>query len=111
MPQGVAATMTSATEADRLIAEHMPVWPGETVRLEDAADRILAAPITAERDIPAFDRVTMDGIAIEFAAFAAGLRDFSVAGVQPAGAPAPAGVAARDRTRCGGTHPRAGRAG
>jgi molybdopterin molybdotransferase len=82
--------MTSAAEATRLIAEYMPAWPMARVPLEDAAERVLAEPISAERDIPAFDRVTMDGIAIAFAAFADGRRDFEIAGVQAAGAAAAA---------------------
>ncbi len=48
--------------------------------------RILAEDIHAERDQPPFDRVTMDGIAIAFRDFAAGLRSFAVAGTQAAGA-------------------------
>jgi molybdopterin molybdotransferase len=90
MPPRGTATMTSATEADRLIAEHMPFWPTASVLIDDAVDRILAEPIVAERDIPAFDRVTMDGIAVAFAAFADGLREFEILGIQAAGAAASA---------------------
>lgn len=81
--------MTQPQEAARLIDFHMPRWPATSVALDEARDRILAEPVAAERDIPAFDRVTMDGIAIAYASYAAGARDFEVAAIVPAGVPAP----------------------
>lgn len=52
-----------------------------------AMGRVLQEDLRADRDFPPFDRVTMDGIAIQFDSFAAGRRDFPVSGVQAAGAP------------------------
>lgn len=49
--------------------------------------RILAEPIKADRDLPPFDRVAMDGIAIPFEAFQDGWRDFRVEGILAAGQP------------------------
>jgi molybdopterin molybdotransferase len=46
----------------------------------------LAEDVVAERDQPPFDRVTMDGIAIAYRDFAAGVRAFEVVGTQAAGA-------------------------
>jgi molybdopterin molybdotransferase len=87
--------MVEVHEAERLISEHMPAWPSEEVPLELAIDRILAADVLAERDLPSFDRVTMDGIAIDYAAFRDGIRQFKISGIQPAGVPRSA-IIARD---------------
>lgn len=73
-------------EAAALIAARMPPgWGTVRVPLEDAAGEVLSQVIRAERDQPPFDRVTMDGIAIRHAAFAAGQRRFQVVGTQGAG--------------------------
>ncbi len=40
----------------------------ETVALEDACGRVLAADVRADLDIPGFDRATMDGYAVKAAA-------------------------------------------
>lgn len=69
------------------MAGSMPSWGAETVGLDDATGRVLAEPIRADRDLPPFDRVMMDGIAIRMADWRRGVRRFAVAGVQPAGAP------------------------
>ncbi len=77
--------MTVAAEAAQLIEDHMPIWSSNTLQLEAAVGHILAEDIAADRDVPAFDRVTMDGIAINFSAYSAGRRSFNVCGVQAAG--------------------------
>jgi molybdopterin molybdotransferase len=59
----------------------------EEVDLLDSRGRILAKPIIADRDFPPFHRATMDGIAINTAAFGQGQRQFSVEAIQPAGHP------------------------
>lgn len=53
----------------------------------DAAGRILAEDITATRDFPPFNRVTMDGIAINTQSFHAGNRQFKIEKIQAAGQP------------------------
>jgi molybdopterin molybdotransferase len=75
-------------EATRLILEHMPRWPAVRVPLAEAGGGVLREVITAERDQPPFDRVTMDGVAVASAALAAGRRGFRIAGTQGAGAEA-----------------------
>lgn len=62
--------------------------PGiETVSLTDACGRVLAEDIKADRDFPPFNRVMMDGIAIQFSAFNNGNRLFEIEDVQYAGSP------------------------
>jgi molybdopterin molybdotransferase len=77
--------MTTASEATQLIHGHMRPWPPQTVTIDQCLDRVLAEEIRAERDVPAFDRVTMDGIAIAHSPRAAQERRFAIAGTQPAG--------------------------
>ena len=81
--------MTTTADAAQLIDRNMPRWPAVAVPLGAALDRILAEDVAAERDIPAFDRVTMDGIAFAFGAYEQGTRDFAVSATLPAGVAAP----------------------
>jgi molybdopterin molybdotransferase len=75
-------------EAAALVASSLPDYPTESVALADALGCILREPLTAERDQPPFNRVTMDGIAVRAAGLAAGRREFRIAGIQAAGAEA-----------------------
>ena len=79
--------MLSTAQATQVIAAAIPQFESEQVSLVAAAGRILRQDIQAERDQPPFDRVMMDGIAIQFASFAGGQRDFTVQGIQQAGDP------------------------
>jgi len=51
----------------------------------ESLDRVLKEDIKADRDFPPFNRVSMDGIAISFIAFAEGKREFSIENIQAAG--------------------------
>ena len=79
--------MLTTAEASREIAAAISPFSGETVSLGMAGGRTLLEPVVAERDQPPFDRVTMDGIAIDFDAFAAGGRRFRIQATQHAGDP------------------------
>lgn len=78
--------MTEVAAAEALILAHMPRFAARQEPLSACSGRVLAEDVRAERDHPPFDRVTMDGIAIAFRDFAAGVRSFQVVGVQAAGA-------------------------
>lgn len=84
-PAPEAAYRIDVAEAARLIDEHMPTYGSQLVPLEDAEGCILRQTVTAEREQPPYDRVTMDGVAIDSAALARGLREFTLAGNQAAG--------------------------
>jgi molybdopterin molybdotransferase len=60
----------------------------ESIPLGQARGRVLAERITADRDLPPFDRATMDGIALAYQAWRDGQRTFIVEGTQAAGMPA-----------------------
>ena len=59
----------------------------ETVPFESATGRILREPVLADRPFPPFNRVTMDGIAINYESFARGQHIFGVEDIQAAGTP------------------------
>ncbi|MEJ2040884.1 MAG: molybdopterin molybdenumtransferase MoeA, partial [Desulfosarcinaceae bacterium] len=54
------------TETDRLLGLRDQFRPvsSEVVDLDDALDRVLGEDFTAPRDLPGFDRATMDGFAV-----------------------------------------------
>jgi molybdopterin molybdotransferase len=71
--------------AETLIFETLPVVHREDCALADAQGRILRADLTADRDLPPFDRVTMDGFALRSRAAASGVTRFRVGAIQAAG--------------------------
>ena len=79
--------MLTPADAERLIGEHLPCLPIESLPLAQIAGAILRENIYAERDQPPFDRVAMDGIALASAAARGGLRRLRVEGTQAAGDP------------------------
>jgi molybdopterin molybdotransferase len=80
--------MITTAEATQAISAAMPAFATEKVPLAEARGRILREPVVAERDQPPFDRVTMDGIAVQFEYLASGNRQFTIQGTQHAGDPA-----------------------
>jgi len=68
----------------RLLGEVRPS-PVESCRIEHAAGRVLRAPVVADRALPPYDRVMMDGYALRWRDWNSGLRSYSIAGVAPAG--------------------------
>lgn len=68
--------LTTVTEATRIILENSIDYGTEYVPFTDAHRRVLAEPLVADRDFPPFDRVTMDGIAIQWQSYANGQRAF-----------------------------------
>ncbi len=82
--------MLSVEEATRLVAATVRPLPIEYLSLPLAAGRILREELRADRDFPPFNRVAMDGIALQYAALEAGQMEFRIEGTQFAGqAPAP----------------------
>lgn len=79
--------MISVTDAEKTILENLIDLPVETCPTPEAIGRVLREDIKADRDFPPFDRVTMDGIAINYQYWANGQRKFFIEGVQTAGSP------------------------
>ncbi len=79
--------MVSVEEATSIILSH-PFTPSiEKAEIILATGRILAQSIEADQDFPPFDRVSMDGIAIQFKAYQKGTRSFGIQDIQAAGKP------------------------
>lgn len=77
--------LISVEKATEIILNQRIGFGTAFVRIDEAYGRVLAEPLLADRDFPPFDRVTMDGIAIDFQSFATGQRTFPIEGVQTAG--------------------------
>jgi molybdopterin molybdotransferase len=77
--------MTTVEEAEKIILAQLKDYGTETVPFELALGRALADHITADRDLPPFNRVTMDGIAIAYKAIEQGITTFNIKAIQAAG--------------------------
>lgn len=75
-------------EAQAAIDARLTALPAEARPLAECIGQTLREDVYAERDNPPFDRVCMDGIAVDSRAFAAGVRRFHLQATQAAGAPA-----------------------
>ena len=79
--------MLSPPQADELIAQHLTCLPIESLPLAQCAGAVLRENIYAERDQPPFDRVVMDGIALDSRALRDGRRRLRIQAMQAAGDP------------------------
>lgn len=77
--------MLTPAEAQRLILENVALFHREDCPLGSAHGRVLRNEVRADRDLPPFDRVTMDGYAVRSSSLKAGTQSFVVSGVQAAG--------------------------
>ena len=77
--------MITVREAEDIILEQAKDFGTEEVAFESCLGRVLAEEIRADRDLPPFNRVTMDGIAIQFKAIEKGVFSFELTGTQLAG--------------------------
>jgi molybdopterin molybdotransferase len=77
--------MVTVEQAEKIVLNQIKDYGTETLYFEDALGRVLAEDIKADRDLPPYDRVTMDGIAIKFESFENGNRSFKMIGTQAAG--------------------------
>ena len=77
--------MIAFEEAYQLVLEQKMDLGNEETPLESSMGRILAEDILADRDFPAFNRATKDGIAINFEAIDKGLNNFKIEGIVSAG--------------------------
>jgi len=80
-------SLTPQTALEAIDARLTPL-PAESRPLEQCIGQTLRQDVYAERDNPPFNRVCMDGIAIDSATFARGVRRYTIEASQPAGAPA-----------------------
>lgn len=77
--------MISVKEAQNIILNQQLSAKSETVDIEQSVGFVLAEDIVADRAMPPFNRVAMDGIAINFLDYESGIRKWRVAQTQYAG--------------------------
>jgi molybdopterin molybdotransferase len=82
------STSLTPQQAQAAIEARLSALPSELRSLEQCVGQTLRADVYAERDNPPFDRVCMDGIAVDSDAIGRGVRRLALEAVQPAGAPA-----------------------
>jgi molybdopterin molybdotransferase len=79
--------MITVEEASEIINQSLYKPTTEVVELSKVLGRVLAEDIYADRDFPPFNRVMMDGIAIQYKSWESGARSFKKEGIQLAGEP------------------------
>ncbi len=77
--------MITVEEAEKIILAQAADYGAEIIPFELALGRVLAENIKADRDLPPFDRVTMDGIAVNYSAIESGISTFKIKATQAAG--------------------------
>ena len=82
-----AGTLITPRLAEEAIYSRLTCLPIESLPLTQCVGATLRENIYAERDQPPFDRVAMDGMAVDSEALRRGLKRFRVQGIQAAGAP------------------------
>jgi molybdopterin molybdotransferase len=94
--RGESPTAITPEMAEAAIAAEMSPLEIEERSLEQSISQTLRQDIFAERDNPPFDRVCMDGIAIDSgAALERGIRRFAIRGSQAAGGAPPGAFESR----------------
>src|SRR6202140_5298733 len=73
--------------AEEAINSRLTCLPIESLPLTQCVGGTLRENIYAERDQPPFDRVAMDGMAVDSEALRRGVKRFRIQGIQAAGAP------------------------
>jgi molybdopterin molybdotransferase len=79
--------MLTPAQAEELIGRHLQCRPIESLPLAQCAGAVLRENIYAERDAPPFDRVAMDGIAVDSSGLSGGERKLRIQATQAAGDP------------------------
>ena len=77
--------MTTVQQAEKLILAEARDFGEETVPFDKSLGRVLAEEIKADRDLPPFNRVAMDGIAVSYHAIESGITTFKIKATQAAG--------------------------
>ena len=77
--------MISVEEALQTILNSAQDFGVEEIPFIQSVGRVLKEDIKADRDFPPFNRVSMDGIAIDYSSFKKGQRTFIIEGIQAAG--------------------------
>ncbi|ATL42731.1 molybdopterin molybdotransferase MoeA [Elizabethkingia sp. HX WHF] len=77
--------MISVQQAEEIVLSQYQDYGKESISYDLVIGRVLAEDILADRDLPPFDRPTVDGIAIRFTSYEEGFRSFNIKAIQSAG--------------------------
>ena len=77
--------MTTVQQAEKLVLAEARDFGNEVVPFDKSLGRVLAEDIKADRDLPPFNRVAMDGIAVNYQAIESGTTTFKIKATQAAG--------------------------
>ena len=77
--------MILVEEAEKIILSQVKDFGTESIPFQTSIRRVLAEELIADRDMPPFNRATLDGIAINFWSFEKGIRSFNIKATQAAG--------------------------
>ncbi|MFD1315292.1 molybdopterin molybdotransferase MoeA [Namhaeicola litoreus] len=75
----------SVEQALEIVLSQTEDFGSEKVDLPNSLGKVVKENIFADRDFPPFNRVSMDGIAIQFSQYNQGNRTFEIEGIQAAG--------------------------
>ncbi len=78
-------TVLTPAGAEKLIFVTIPLFHREDCAISEAHGRVLRSDLKADRDLPPYDRVTMDGFALRASSLAKGIGRFVVQATQAAG--------------------------
>ncbi len=81
----IKTEMIPVQKAEEIVLQHVIDFGSEDVPFGQSLGRVLARDLKADRDLPPYDRVTVDGIAINYDAYEKGITSFLIKAVQAAG--------------------------
>ncbi len=79
--------LVEVQEALSLISQYSFDYGNEGVQLLSATGRIIAEELNADRPLPPYNRVTMDGISIDYSQIEKGILNFPIEDISAAGNP------------------------
>jgi molybdopterin molybdotransferase len=77
--------MITVQQAEQLILANTRDYGAEITPFEESLGRVLAETIKADRDLPPFNRISMDGIAVNYKSIEKGITTFRIKATQAAG--------------------------
>jgi len=77
--------MITVDQAEQIIQAEIKDFGKEQIPYESSLGRVLAENLFADRDLPPFNRPTVDGIAIDYNSYKQGVRSFKIRATQAAG--------------------------
>jgi len=77
--------MITVEAAEKIVLSRIKDYGTEAIPFMSALGRVLAEEMVADRDLPPYDRATMDGIAVRAGDIENGLRRFRIKATQAAG--------------------------